>query len=258
MKHLLNICALFVGVALSAQSVSDYKYIVVPEKFKDFKPNEYQLNAKLKAELQKRNYTILSEDQNAMVNNPEHCQMIYADVLNTSSFFKNKITVVIRDCNDKELGKYEGSSSIKEYEPGYRDALADALVKVPAFNPSSSFAALSFSPAKKDSEMKQEEAVVKESTPVKKVDNISEGTPLVFTNGSDTYNKIYTSGDQFIFANAGDSMAFAIFIETSKPGVYRVQLKNNVQTIGYEDGENMVIEIPQSGGRYKPEIYRRK
>lgn len=48
MKKLFALAFLFFTLLFSAQNITDYEYIYVPKKFKDFEANEYNLNTLLK------------------------------------------------------------------------------------------------------------------------------------------------------------------------------------------------------------------
>lgn len=258
MKNLISICALFFFAFISAQSVSDYKYLIVPQNFKDFKPNQYGLNSQLTDHLKKLNYTIFEDDTTIENLNIDGCHAVFMDLHNTSSMFKNKVTVVIKDCHQNVIAKYEGASIIKDFEAGYQDALSNALIKFPAQNPQSQLA--NYKPADQNivESSKEQDINNTRSSTLKSELKSKANQELSYVNGNNLFKQIFTAPGEFIFVLNGDSMAFAIFSETSKKGVFRVQLKNNVQTIGYEDGNNIVIEIPQNGGGYKPELFQRR
>jgi hypothetical protein len=52
MKKSFALAFLFFTLIFSAQNITDYEYIYVPKKFKDFEANEYNLNTLLKKTLQ--------------------------------------------------------------------------------------------------------------------------------------------------------------------------------------------------------------
>ncbi|MXV37329.1 hypothetical protein GO491_01365 [Flavobacteriaceae bacterium Ap0902] len=125
MKKIITILMLCSWIMANAQQVSDYQYISVPNKFSDFDANQFSLNNTLKILLKKRNYEPLGENKNYW---PEEvklnpCRVLTADVFNTSSFLKNKLTLVLKDCNDEVVLKEEAISDIKAYKEGYTDAL---------------------------------------------------------------------------------------------------------------------------------------
>ena len=51
MKNILSLSLLFCLSMVFGQNISDYQYIYVPAKFKDFEANQYNLNTQLKKAL---------------------------------------------------------------------------------------------------------------------------------------------------------------------------------------------------------------
>lgn len=234
------------------QKVADYKYIAVPQKFKDFEKESYGLENFLSKNLTSKKYVIISSDKSkwpAEVGNP--CNVLNAEVLNTSSFLKNKVVVQFKDCNDKTISEAKGGSSIKEFQEGYSDALRDALVGVTPSNPTVNLAAV---------ESTQQINVVKEAATQAQTKETSSttfttSTATKFTNGKINLQKIQLDKDQFILADANSSVPYATFKVTAKKDVFRVKLANGESTLGYLENGNIIIEIPQTNGDFSREVF---
>ena len=80
----------------------------------------------------------------------------------------------------------------------------------------------------------------------------------IYTNGLLNLTKINISANQFILANPNNSVPYAIFNASAKKDVFRVQLENGVQTLGYWEDGKIVVEIPNSDGSFKREVFSKK
>ncbi len=220
-----------------AQSVSDYKYIAIPSEFNDFKENKsYGLSVILEKTLKSKKYTVLPEAKSSWPaeaqTNP--CSILNADVLNDKSMFRNKIILEFKDCNNKVITTEKGSSTIKEFEPGFQDALKIASAKIPVSNPNIQNMA------------KSEMPVQEQQKPVEP-SNVSSQNALRFTKGNLTLQKIQIDNAQFILVDGNSSTPFATFKATAKNDVYRVKLGSGESTLGYFENGNIVIEMPKDG-----------
>lgn len=245
MKKFLSIAAILLISSISAQNISDYKYVSIPENGGDFKNNEYKLQSLLKSKLSEKQYEVLNDDKSLwpeeLKSNP--CNMLQAEILNASSFFKNKIKVDFKDCNGKIISSVEGSSSIKEYLPGYQEALSSA---VKSLQTSTGILKLAeATPEKKVSQVQTPVVAVSEFKP-------SSTAPSKENKvNPSVYKKIVIDSEQFIIIEDKQSTPFATFKQSSKEGVFHVQLRGNVQTIGYMEDNNVVIDLPTSDKSYK-------
>ena len=97
-KSLAFIFSLFTVIAIFSQNISDYEYVYVPKKFKNYKENEYNLNTLLKNALSQKKYKVVQEEPLnwplELRNNP--CSVLNAELLNTSSMFKNKVHLSLK------------------------------------------------------------------------------------------------------------------------------------------------------------------
>jgi len=238
---LLAVCS----AMIFAQKVSDYKYVAVPEKFETFK-EDYGLKNFFTKALKGKKYIVLpviKDDWPSEAKN-NYCNVVNADILNEKSLFKNKLIVQFKDCNNKMIEESKGSSNIKEFETGLQDALRQALMKIPISNPV--------------------ELLVEAKTAVTITQNSSSSEPVAaqvapgsnnFSNGKINLQKIQIDPGQFILAGSGSSVPFALFKTTSKDSVFIVKLDNGSTTIGYFENGNIVMDIPQTDGKYTKEIF---
>lgn len=252
MKNITIFLFVFLIAVVKAQTVSDYKYIVIPAEFNDFKDNKaYGLSNLLEKSLKAKKYTVLSSTKNdwpsdALMN---PCGILNAELLNDKSMFRNKLILQFKDCNNKVVFNEKGSSMIKEFEPGFQDALKQTLVKIPVSNPTtivSKVAETTSTEPFKNELQGSKEAILQTSNAVR------------YSNGTLTVQKIQIDNNQFILVDGNSSVPFATFKSTTKEGVFRVKLGSGESTIGYYENANIVIEMPKANGDYIKEVFAAK
>lgn len=258
MKKLSILMLAICSTAIFGQKVSDYKYVLIPEKFESFKGESYGLEEALAKALKNKKYEVLPAniDQWPSEAKDNSCNVMKADVLNVKSMFKNKLMLVVKDCNNKVLLESNGSSSIKEFEEGLADALKMALINVGNSNP------VAMQPAKNHASMAS--TTIADNTAQSSVSETAVSVPATgsstgnYSNGKVDVQKIQIDANQFILAKSGSSVPFAIFKTTSKKDVFLVKLSDNTTTIGYFENGNIVIDIQQADGRSSKEIFTQK
>lgn len=238
MKRILIIISTFCLIMISAQKVSDYKYVSIPEKFQTFK-SDYGLEDALSKFLKGKKYIVLPSDKQQWPSEAkqEPCNIIDADVLNDSSLLRNKVVLQFKDCNNKVMFVSKGSSNIKEFVEGYKDALQQSIINVPVSNPQTGN---------------------KADLIANTVSDLSETGASQYSNGKLTLQKIQIDENQFILVNPNISVPYATFKTTTKKDVFRVKLQNGDSTIGYYESDNIVVETPQSNGEYSKEVFLAK
>lgn len=266
MKKILQISTLLLITFFYGQKVSDYQYIYIAEKFNDKDVNKYGLNELLQLKLKQKKFTVITENKEKwpaeLLQNP--CQVLTADLLNTSNMFKNKLKVEFKDCDHKTIGSMDGTSSIKEFEPGMREALELAAKKIPMSAPVEK----SMSQKKEESAsltetVKQDLTVASETkkaqvVPAQKIEISASQKAEIYSNGSLTLNKIFLANGAFILVNPNNSIPYATFKPSTKKEVYRVQLNDGTSTLGYLEDGKIVIELANSDGSFKKEIFEQK
>ena len=117
MKKTLLFIALLFPVLGFAQSINDYKYIIVPEKFVWLKEeNQYNMNAITKMMFEKYGWRVFYQseklpDELAL----DKCKALYANVLDGSALLHTSITIVLKDCKGRRVFvSQEGKSKEKK------------------------------------------------------------------------------------------------------------------------------------------------
>lgn len=257
MKKILHLSFFILFAAAYSQNISDYEYVSIAAKTGNFESAKYGLNGILNSKLKAEKYEIVGESSeswpDAAKKNP--CGVLKAEIEDTSTFLKNKIQVNFKDCSGKTVASFEGKSNIKEFEPGFKDALNKALKTFPVSNPVK-LAVITENP--KHTVAAAAEPV--KSTAAQTQNNTikTENKAEIFSNGTLNLNRIFISDSQFILASPNNSTPYAIFKATTKKEVYRVQLQDGTQTLGYLEDGNIVIEVAHNDGSFKKEIYGRK
>ena len=127
---------LFISFSGIAQTVNDYKYVIIPTRY-DFQreDNQYKLNTLTKAHLTKLGYTSFYETTIPAELAGNKCDKLFIDVIKVNSTFKVKLQIVFKDCWNKVIYTGEvGKGQDKEYATGYPQALEDAFKSVAALN----------------------------------------------------------------------------------------------------------------------------
>ena len=184
-----------------------------------------------------------------------------SEVLNDSNMLKNRVKLDFTDCNGKVVLSIPATGDYKEFDKGFQDALVKAIARVPV----SADTRVTLPVAKTEAAAKVENVAKEQAVPVNTAQKVTslnsagtENRAEIFKNGNITFNKVKLSPAQFIFTNSNSSVPFATFRESTKSGVYRVQLESGIQTLGYDEGNKLVVEIPQNDGSYRKEEFIRQ
>ena len=269
MKKILQISTLLFVTFFFGQQVSDYQYIYVPEKFKDFEPNKYGLNDLMQLKLKQKKFTIITESQTAwpaeLAQNP--CSVLTAEVLNTSNMFRNRVKIEFKNCENKTIALLEGISSIKEFDTGMRDALEIASTKIATSNPVERTAIVKREEPKK---VTQQVEPVKQNLPIVDQTKIAQVVPApktiatadqiaeVYSDGSLDLNRIFLTNGEFILVNPNNSVPYAMFKPSTKTEVYRVQLSDGTATLGYLENGKIIVELANSDGSFRKQVFIKK
>lgn len=248
MKKILGLLSVFLLVAINAQTVGDYKYVMIPSEFATLKEN-YGMDTILRNSLKSKKYIVLSAEKSNWPNdaliNP--CKILNADVLNEKSLLRNKISLQFKDCNNKIIYSEKSSSTIKEFEPGFQDAMRQAAAKIPVSNPANT--SVGTASANETIAMQtNNSAANSKAQDVKK-------SAQKYSKGNLTLQKIQIDESQFILVDGNSSVPFATFKTTAKNDVFRVKLASGESTLGYYENGNIVIEIPLNTGDFVKEVF---
>ncbi|RWX02302.1 hypothetical protein [Flavobacterium cerinum] len=135
-KTLLFFALLFSGIGF-AQSLNDYKYVIVPERFEFLKEaNKYNLNSLTKMIFSKPGFeTYFSTDKMPDELALDKCKALYADLLNESGILTTGVVLVLKDCDGRVVFKsMKGSSKEKSYQKAYHESLREASASVNLIN----------------------------------------------------------------------------------------------------------------------------
>ncbi len=135
-KTLILFALLFSGLGF-AQSINDYKYIIVPEKFEWLKENnQYNLNSLTKMIFEKYGWEVFLSNQKL----PDElaldkCKALYANVNDESKLLTTGLTIDLKDCSGKTVfTSLKGKSKEKNYQRAYYAALREASQSVAQIN----------------------------------------------------------------------------------------------------------------------------
>ncbi|MCX2453698.1 hypothetical protein OQX61_20680 [Pedobacter sp. PLR] len=137
MKRYLFILFLFTSFSGYTQTLTNYKYVVVPEKFPFLKTaNLYGLNDLAKFLVEQKGFTPYFDNAELpaeIANNK--CKALNLEVLERKTMFTTNLTVILKDCQGNILFKSkEGKSREKEYKASYNFALRDAFTSLDTLN----------------------------------------------------------------------------------------------------------------------------
>lgn len=124
---------LFAVAGYSQNTINNYKYVLVPEKYEFLKEdNQYGLNITTKLLLQQKGFTALMDDETMpaeLVANK--CNALRAEVVQKKGLFVTNLTLLLKDCQGNVVFKSkEGKSREKEFMAAYNLALRDAFTSL--------------------------------------------------------------------------------------------------------------------------------
>lgn len=246
MKNIFTGLFLIFFSSLQAQNVSDYKYVLVPEKFMDFVKEDYQLNTRLKIFLKRKKYEVYTENSTSIPTEVQtnNCLATTADVQSIQKMFTNKLKVVFRDCNENVIAEYEGESKIKEFDKGYQDALEMAVTKIASQN------------AKPSDQLVIQPKIEKKEEIVKN----SEAKTNVIIYKSNGVNYIINNAEKgtFNLVNQENNKVVANFYPSTLQNVYHVEViseNGTYQTIGYIKDNSIIVETKTGDKSWSTTIF---
>ena len=130
----MKVIALFISVFItlagySQNSLNNYKYVLVPEKFEIFKTeNQYGLNTLTKMLLEDKGFTVfMAGEQLPPQLAANKCSALKAELVDKKGFFVTTVTLVLKDCQGNIVFKgKDGKSREKEWQAAYDEALRDS------------------------------------------------------------------------------------------------------------------------------------
>ena len=134
-KHLVLI-ALFISGWGFAQSINDYKAVIIPLKYEFMKSdNQYRLATLTKFNLEKAGFEAYYVNEEKPMGLGDRCGLLDLDVVNQKAFLTTKLYIVFKDCFGKIVYQSEiGLSREKSYDVAYSEALNKAFESVIALD----------------------------------------------------------------------------------------------------------------------------
>lgn len=116
--------------------LNDYKYIIVPKKFDDFKKeNQYQTSTLIKHLFTQKGFKTAYEDDLPLDLVANRCLGLTVYLVDNSSMFTTKASLKLEDCLGKEVfATQEGKSKIKDFKDSYNEAIREAFNSIMALN----------------------------------------------------------------------------------------------------------------------------
>ncbi len=130
MKKYIILLVVLVSSLGFSQTISDYKYAIVPSKFTFLKEkDQYRLNTLTKLLMEKYGFVTFFDTDILPIEVAENnCNKVFVEVQNNGNMFMTKLTVILKDCKNTILfTSVEGKSREKEYQTSYNQALREAF-----------------------------------------------------------------------------------------------------------------------------------
>jgi len=121
---------------MAQTNLNDYKYVIVPKKFKGFKKeNQYLTSTMVKFGLVQKGYAAVYDDalpEDLLVN---RCLGLTIFLEDLSGMLSTKLKLILKDCSARQVFETEiGKSNLKEYKLSYKDAINNAMVSLPLYD----------------------------------------------------------------------------------------------------------------------------
>jgi hypothetical protein len=131
MRKLFLFFLLLVSSFGFAQSLNNYKTVVVPLKYEFLKSeNQYRLSTLSKFNLNKVGFDVYYSNQ-VVPNEINRCAVLNYDIVKDNGFLTTKLYVTFKDCYGKIVYQSEvGVSREKEFQLAYTDALNKAFTSI--------------------------------------------------------------------------------------------------------------------------------
>lgn len=244
----------------NAEAINDYKYILIPLQFSfQEEENEYLLSSRLKHLFDSHGFSTVIDQSDAYPNDLKvnSCLGLVADVKSESEglfAMQTKLKISLKNCRREVIMESEtGVSRAKDFEEGYREALADAFKSFEnvdhAYNGEE---VKKDRPKTTDQEVAEKTEITVESEPENALDQTLD---KVYTSGEATYGvrKIQagylllneTTGDRVALLNQTESSI--LYSSDAVNGTASIKEKGNIIEIDYFD---------QSSGEVKKIVYK--
>jgi hypothetical protein len=137
-KALILLAILFSGFCFAqTESVNNYKYVIIPEKFSFLKEaNKYNLNTLTKMVFEKYGFTVFyTNDQMPPDLALNKCAALYGDLADDSGILATNLTIILKDCSGKTIyTSLKGKSKQKDFKKAYYESLREASASMELLN----------------------------------------------------------------------------------------------------------------------------
>nr|WP_297785097.1 hypothetical protein [uncultured Allomuricauda sp.] len=275
-SKILYILLFAMGLAgtVNAQ-LNNYKYIVVPKKFNAFKSeNQYQTSTLVKYYFVENGFNVVYDDALPidLVNNG--CLGLTTDLIDESSMFTTKVSIALKDCNNKEVFRsIQGTSKLKDYNETYREAIANAFVSFTGMNykyepkkdevKESAPVTISFKDDVKSVPEKSKEHVVEQkATKEEQVYKAIEPKPTSIVKSDEKEASAVSVPTDLLYAQPTDSgyqlvdsTPKVVFIleSTSMENVFITEFQGN-NAVVFKKGDKWLLEYSENGEKVQKEL----
>jgi len=123
-RYILLIVLVVFSCVLNAQE--RYKYVIIPLRFSEIGEgvNPYKICSNAMKAFDEKSIKAVFKAEDA----PEdYCKALNLNIMNASTFFKNKVKLELADCTNRIVWTGEGTGHSKDYPTGYYEAIVDAV-----------------------------------------------------------------------------------------------------------------------------------
>lgn len=255
MKSAFSFLFILSTFVLHAQSVSNYRYIIIPQSFTSFEEDQFHLGPVFKQFVKNKSYEGITENPaywpSDMHNNP--CRALTVDMEKERSWRKNIILVHLKNCEGQILETFRGESSIKDYKEGYQDAMRIALKTLKPSHPTE----IVYGTIPEPKETVRIEEKVETKVPAS-APSISLGTE--FKSGNTIVQLTELKDGSLALIEKSSNTVIALLKPTSRAGIYQATVTNGnhqYTTVGYYDGETIGIDYLNSSNEFELKEFKK-
>lgn len=135
MKKIIVVLLFSISNAIFAQSINDYKYASLPDKFEIMKKKKMpRLNTLIKMHMQKYGYeTYFDSEPKPLDFTNTNCNKVFVDLVEENTLFATKVAVILKDCKGTVLATSPmGISREKDLNVAYDFAIREAFANFTA------------------------------------------------------------------------------------------------------------------------------
>ncbi len=185
MKSFVPFLVLFFAFTLGLNAqLNNYKYIIVPKKFDAFKKeNQHLTSTLIKHLLVQKGFNVVYEGDEPEDLRKDGCLGLKVNLLDESSLFRTKSSLVLNDCELKPVfTTIQGTSKSKDYKEAYSESIREAF---------SSFDIVEYNYTPKEKEKAKDTLVLNFKNDVKSLD--SEREPAIVQQTATIKEQSYQS-----------------------------------------------------------------